>query len=241
MTETRETIDDVARELGWSGDYSLNAFLRHLGRDLEQERSVNETHRLQERRLKSELAEARAETHVMRRAYQQQHDVWEELYVKEGIERLRARAEAYDGVWAQLQHLVEAAKLSSEEHAAVLSVGRSAVEKKQRRDLVRQALLRITSAVRLCQTKHLEPSVGEMTFAQRLEYFAKEALKAPEHGAVSSRGQLSFPANLERARRDSEALFGLLESLCTLPAGFIQAHTVREAARRAWLVIAGGK
>lgn len=247
------TIDEAARAAGWDGNVSLTEFIKTMGADLSRVQRCNaeliedaETHKEQERRLKRELAEARAEIAKVRHAYNQQHDVWEELYVKDGLKRLRERAEAYDIVWGQLKHLVDAVSFSTEERNAVQYSTSGSLSK--RANIMANALDRVMEATRTVRARHVEPSAGELSFAQRLEYFAREAVKAPEHGAVSSRGReeqflpgVPLPASLERTRRDSEALFHLLESLCTLPEGLVQAHTVREAARRAWLIIAGGK
>lgn len=228
-----ETIDDVARSFGWDKGPLLGwlranlADLRDARRALERLREAESTHAAQERRLKEELADARAETARVRLAYQQQHDVWEELYVKEGIERLRARAEAYDGVQVQLEHLLEAVDKAGEQRLRVLELK----DNTRRVDILQRILLAVVEAADVCRTKHLEPSAGETTFVKRLEYFAKESVKDPEHGAVSSR------VDYRRLLRDQKALETLLYKLST--AEYLD--EVRGAAKEALRVFLEGR
>lgn len=205
----KETIDDVARSFGWDKGPLLGwlranlADLRDARRALERFREDTSTHVAQERRLKEELADARAETARVRLAYQQQHDVWEELYVKEGIERLRARAEAYDGVQAQLQHLLDAVDTAGDQRLRALELK----DNTRRVDLLQRILLSVVEAAGICRIKHLGPSAGEMTFVQRLKYFARESVKDPDSGAVSSKrvdvNRRALQVLLHRLRRAS--------------------------------------
>lgn len=242
------TIDEAARAAGWDGSVSLTEFIKTMGADLSRVQRCNaeliedaETHKEQERRLKRELAEARAEIAKVRHAYNQQHDVWEELYVKDGLKRLRERAAAYDIIWAQLDTFV---KMIHDERERVLQH----VDTKERLfDKMATALSRISGKAadikHAIALKHLEPSVGEMSFAQRLEYFAKEAVKPPAAGAVTSRPALPDPSvmDLVQLPRSVEALRHLLVGMCRLSAGSSTFDDVRNRAHEAWLLLEGVK
>lgn len=208
MTEADELrrIEDAARKAGWNHNVmGLSDFIARAGElvqsSREQQQRELQTSEAQRSRLKQELATTRQELAQVRQLYNEQHDRWEELYVKDGVKRLLALKErigdvAPDGVplvlkrYAldryALQQVYKASELNEEECVAAAD-GHGIQPHKRIYALVR-ALRRILAAFPKAQHPETHPDV--VSFVEKIEHFAKESVKPPEQGAVSSRPDL---------------------------------------------------
>lgn len=254
-------IEIAARAAGWDeAAQGLVGFVKTALADLNNTQRIAlelhksaEIHREQERRLKRELAETREELAKVRHSYNQQHDVWEELYVKDGVRKLLELKErighvAPDGVPLVLKRyaidrhnlrtLLDACTLSKEELDLMGECLQDSNSNQQSRILA-EALERVQFA--LSEQHAVEANEEVSSFVAKIEHFAREAVKPPENGAVSSKEPVVLPGPIDipKLKRESAAFMGLLEALGKLTAGASTFDDVRNAAHDAWLIATG--